>query len=172
MLCCAVLAAGVFLSAAPSAARAQVADTERSRYGQAAYYNYSESADVTLTANVWGSVQNPGLYEVPQGTRLSELFSLAGGPALGTRTTGRRQRLVVRLSRKEPDGSRFVVFEEEMEDEVFAFRTDPVVQQGDVLTAEKFVRNRFTWRDALPFIGAATSVASTVLSIIIIQQRD
>lgn len=160
------------MGAAPEAACAQGADTERSRYSPAAYYNYAEPADVTVTVNVWGSVQNPGLYEVPQATRLSELFSLAGGPALGTQTRGTRQRLVVRLSREKPGGTRSVVFEEEMEDEVFAFATDPAVQQGDVLTAERFVHDRFTWRDALPIIGTATSVASTVLSIVIIQQRD
>ncbi len=150
-------------------ARAQVDQLQRSRYGQAAYYNYSEEADVTILVSAWGAVQNPGLYEVPRGMRLSRLLSITGGPTIGTQRRGQEQRLTLALSRRMPGGDgRRIIFEATMEDDVFVFEDDPILQDGDVLTAERYVRDRFTWRDFIPIVGAAASVASTILTITII----
>lgn len=153
----------------PGPARAQVSELERSRYGEAAYYNYAEEADVTVLVNVWGAVRNPGLYEVPRGMRLSRLLSITGGPLAGERRRSSMQELTLRLSRATEGGDvRAVVFEETMRDQVFVFEEDPTLQDGDVLTAERYMRDRFTWRDLIPIVGAAASVASTILSIRII----
>ncbi len=167
-----LLALLALAAAATPAARAQVSDMDRSRYGQAAYYNYSEEADVTVLVSAWGAVQNPGLYEVPRGTRLSRLLSITGGPAIGTRSRGQEQRLTLALSRAASPTGRAIIFEATMEDEVFALEEDPVLQDGDVLTAERYVRARFTWRDLIPIVGAVASVASTILSIRIITRGN
>ena len=158
--------------AAPGAS-AQVNELERSRYRQAAYYNYAEPGDLTVTVNVWGAVANPGLYEVPQDTRLSKLFSLAGGPTTGAQRRGSRQELTISLARElSPGEAPTLVFEQDMDDDIIVFDQDPLVQEGDVLTAETYTRERFTWRDALPLIGAATSVASTILTIVAIRRNN
>ena len=163
----------MLIGASAHAASAQISELERSRYRQAAYYNYAEPGDLTVTVNVWGAVANPGLYEVPQETRLSRLFSLAGGPSTGAQQRGSRRDLTVSLSREQPaSGERELIFEQDMEDDIIVFEQDPLIQEGDVLTVETYTQNRFTWRDALPIIGAATSVASTILTIVAIQRND
>ncbi len=147
------------------AAHAQVSGLEGSRFSQAAYYHYAEPDDITILVNVWGSVRNPGLYEVPRGTSLSKLFSLAGGPAMGTHREGQERKLTVRLSRKR-DGGRHIIFEETMENEVIVFEENPVLRDGDVLTAETYVENAFTWRTALSLVGTAASLATTVIILL------
>ena len=137
-------------------------EQERSRYSQAAYYNYVEPGDLTILVNVWGTVRNAGLYEVPQGTHLSTLFSIAGGPAIGERHRRDRRSIVIHLSRAKPEGAREVVYEATMDDEIFAMEEDPVLQEGDVLTVETIVRQRLSWRDVFPVVAAVGTVALTV----------
>jgi purine nucleoside permease len=173
-------AAGLLLAAgwpaAPAAAQ-QVPDLIRSRYSPAAYYNYGEEGDVTIEVYVWGNVANPGLYEVPRDTNLGKLFSLAGGPAVGERSRNQRIRLEVRLMREaspddRPAGARTVVYERVFEDdESFVIEDDIALQAGDVLVSEQYVRDRFTWRDALPIVSAVTSVASTIIAVVAISRR-
>ena len=138
-------------------------ELERSRYNQAAFYKYAEQADVTIQINVWGAIRNPGLYEVPRGMALSRFFSIAGGPNIGDQQFGREQRLTVKLTRPNEDGDNEVVFEQEMEDAVLTFANDPVLQDGDVVTVERFTRDRFVWRDMLPVLSTVASVGSTLI---------
>lgn len=133
-------------------------ELERSRYSPAAYYNYSEPGDVTVLVNVWGTVRNPGLYEVPRGTTLSTLFSVAGGPSIAQRRRRETRTIEVRLVRN--DGAeRRPIFHSVMENEVVVADDDPVLQEGDVLTVETVTRQQLSWRDLFPVIGAAASMA-------------
>ena len=144
-----------------TASAQSLSDFERSRYSPASYYNYSEAADVTVLVNVWGTVRNPGLYEIPQGTTLSHLLSLAGGPIVSPRQNRQTRTIQVRLFR--PDGvGRRVVFESEMENEVIAANEDPTVLEGDVITVETVVRQRFSLRDIFPIIAAVGTVAIAI----------
>lgn len=149
--------------ASAGAAQAQIDDITQAGSGQAAYYNYSSPSDVTIMVSVWGQVQHPGIYEVPRDISLSRLFSLAGGPVIGARASGRDRTLTVRLSRRQAEAAeREIIFEETMEDEVFAFEEDPLLQDGDVLLAETYTRERFTWRDVLSVLSG---VGTTLLLI-------
>lgn len=134
---------------------------ERSRYGAASYYNYSDPADVTILVNVWGTVRNPGLYEIPQGTSLSHLLSLSGGPIVSPRSRGHDRTIEVRLFRPEA-GSRDVIFAMEMENEVIATRSDPALREGDVVTVETVTRERLRWRHIFPVIAAIGTVTIAV----------
>lgn len=147
----------------PQVAAAQTVPTdfERSRFSPAAYYNYAEAGDVTILANVWGTVRNPGLYKIPQGTHLSTLLSVAGGPAADVRNERNDQTISLRLYRNE-GGVRRVVFEDVMTNEIFASSEDPVLQEGDILAVETIVKQRFNWRDVLPFISASASVGLAI----------
>ena len=138
-----------------------LSDYERSRYSPAAYYNYSEPADVTMLVNVWGTVRNPGLYEVPEHTTLSHLLSLSGGPIVAPRERREDRTIQVRLFR-ESAGARELFFEAEMENEVIAIHDDPEVVAGDVVTVETVVRRRFSWRDAFPIVAAIGTVAIAI----------
>ncbi len=44
------------------------------------YYYLGGKEGLTIGVNLWGSVRNPGRYEVPSSTDLVQLISLGGGP--------------------------------------------------------------------------------------------
>jgi hypothetical protein len=143
------------VAAIPQAAEAQAFEEPRGATG--AYYNFARQSDVTIRVHVWGALGNAGLYELPRETRLSTLFSLAGGPP-GSIAPLERRRLEVRLLRPAGDGYE-QVFTSTMNDGIVAFNTDPVLQSGDVLTVEEYSRRVFSWRDATALISAAGTVA-------------
>ena len=148
-----------FLAFGATEARSQVVnDLQRSRYSPASYFNYSEPADVTMMVNVWGTVANPGLYEIPQQTHLSRLLSLSGGPIVSPRTDRSDRTIEVRLFRVD-GGGRSIIFKAEMRNEIIASTEDPLLRDGDVITVETIVHQRFSWRDAFPIIAAIGTVA-------------
>lgn len=141
----------------------QVVDLDRSRLSTAAYYNYSEQGDVTIKLHVWGAVRFPGLYEVPRGTRLSELISLTGGPQLGARSKRSKTEISLELHRI-MDGQRTVVHQVQMENEIVVQGEDPEVQGEDVLSFEVVTQQGLRWRDLFP-------VVSMVGTIVLVIQR-
>lgn len=44
------------------------------------YYTYNKKNEVLFKANIWGSVQYPGVHFLPLGTRFLDGLSIAGGP--------------------------------------------------------------------------------------------
>lgn len=151
----------VFAVASMGAARAdaQIVDLTRSRYSPAAYYNYAETGDVTILVSVWGTVRNPGLYEIPAETTLSVLFSLAGGPAVTSRRKQDKRTVTARLLR---GPAQDVAFEIEMENEILSLSPDPVLEAGDVLTVDTVQRAGLSWRDVFPVVAAVASVTLAV----------
>ncbi len=147
------------LSITPDRADAQVVDLIRSRYSPAAYYNYTEQGDVTILVSVWGTVRNPGLYEVPQGTTLSVLFSLAGGPQASPRQSKNKRWINARLVRGRTQD---VVFETTMENAILSLDDDPEILAGDLLTVETVERAGLSWRDVFPVVAAVASVTLAV----------
>ena len=149
------------VSALPAAA--QVIDLDRSRLSTAAYYNYSEQGDVTIKMHVWGAVRFPGLYEIPRGTRLSELISLTGGPQLGVRNKRSTTQISLKLHRF-VDGERVLVHQVDMENQIVVHGEDPVVQAEDILSFEGIFQQGFRWRDVFP-------VVSMVGTLVLITER-
>ena len=134
-----------------------------SRYQSASVYRIAEPGDIVTTVNVWGALRNPGLYEITEGTRLSTLLSMAGGPAIAERRNRDRRTVMVRLIREGESGAqRTAVFESIMENEILVSDEDPVLQEGDVLAVEILVEQRFSWRDVFPIVAAVASVALAV----------
>ena len=136
-------------------------ELEQSNYNRASVYSYAEPGDVTIQVNVWGAVSNPGRYIIPRGTEVGDLFTYAGGPSTGQQNWQQEQILTIRLSREKND-EHVVIFEARMEDEVFAFEENPVLQEGDVLMVERYVREKFTWRDAFTI---ASGLSTTILLV-------
>ena len=144
--------------------RAQVVDLDRSRLSQAAFYNYSEEGDITIKVHVWGAVRFPGLYEIPRGSKLSELVSLAGGPQFAERT--RRSRRTVRMKLHRPSGEhKPVVYDIEMENQIVVDGEDPVISHGDVLSFESVVEQGFRWRDLFPVVSMVGTLVLIVDSV-------
>ena len=142
---------------------AQGFEERQSRYGRAAVYRYADSDEITIQVNVWGAIQNPGIYEMPEDARLNLLFSAAGGPSIGIREQVDEQTIVVKLIRQTQDGQRKVVYEQTMEEEISVAEENPPLQDGDVLTVNSYVVQGVNWRD---LIGIGSSLASLVLTIV------
>ncbi len=155
----ALIAALLFFVATP--ALAQLSDFERSRRNTAAYFNYAEEGDVTMHVSVWGAVRYPGLYEVPIGTQLSELLSIAGGPTVGERTRRSKRTVTIKLFRDSGVG-RSVIYEQKAKNGVNATGRDIQVMNGDVLGVEAVVKQGLSWRDLFSVITAFASVALAV----------
>ncbi len=143
--------------------QAQVVDLDRSRLSTAAYYNYSEQGDVTIKMHVWGAVRYPGLYEIPRGTKLSELISLTGDPQLGPRTRRSTTEISLKLHRIS-DAQRLIIHQVEMKNEIVVQGEDPEVQSDDILSYEVVTQQGFRWRDVFPIV----SMFGTI--VIILQQ--
>ena len=134
--------------------------SESARPSRAAYYNFTEPGDVTILVHVWGNVSNPGLYEVPRGIHLDKLFSLAGGPAIKSRSRWTRRTLTVQVQRKN-SGELITVYKTSMQDEVIVPDENPVLKDGDYVTAETYSRTPL-WREVVSLVGSTASVALVV----------
>lgn len=44
------------------------------------YYNYADKDKVNIEVSLWGYVESPGKYLIPQGTTAIDLITLGGGP--------------------------------------------------------------------------------------------
>ena len=146
------------------AAHGQILDElQYSRLNTAAYYNYSQKGDVTIHVHVWGAFRFPGLYEIPRGTTVSEVISLAGGPLFPERERRSMRLVSLKVHRKDLDGfTRNVVFQDDMENEIVVSENDISLQEQDVLGAEVVVRRTFSFRDLFPIISAAATLALLV----------
>ncbi len=137
-------------------------ELDRSRYSPAAYYNFAEPGDVTILVNVWGSVRNPGLYEIPQGTRMNTLVSIAGGPELVSSVTARNKRIITLRLLRATDGQHRPVVDTQMTDEVLIAKDDPVLSNQDVLILETRLKEKFSIRDVFPIVAAIGTVALAI----------
>jgi hypothetical protein len=159
-----VLLVFLLLGAASPEARAQRVDAERSRYGRAAVYHYADSDDVTIRVNVWGAVQNAGVYEVPRDARLNLLLSAAGGPQIDVRQREDDQTVILELVREGEDGARQVVYEQTMNDQVTTVEENVPLQDGDVLTVNSYVTEGVNWRDVVNIGSSLITLGITIIN--------
>ena len=153
------------LGAAGSEARAQQpVGAEQSRYGRAAVYYYADSDDVTIRVNVWGAVQNAGVYEVPRDARLNLLLSAAGGPQIDVRQREDDQTVILKLVREGEDGARQVVYEQTMNDQVTTVEENVPLQDGDVLTVNSYVTEGVNWRDVVNIGSSLITLGITIIN--------
>lgn len=130
---------------------------DRSRLSSAAYYNYAEMGEITVTAQVLGTVRYPGLYEVPVGTTFSALLAVSGGPQIDARPRQNKRTVTVSLYRFS-SGERRLVKKSEATNGLDVEGADPVIEAGDILVVDTVIRQGIQWRDVFPIVGAIASV--------------
>lgn len=158
----------LFLAAVqlPCIATAQsLGDLTDSRSGNAAFFRFTEPGDIKMTVNVWGGVTHPGLYEVPENTRLNTIITLAGGlPLSSVHTRGSRFNRTLHIVVLRPSGEEYgVAYERTMQDNIIVTPDNPMLRHNDFLMIEMIERETtpFTWRDGL---SIATAVAALALA--------
>jgi hypothetical protein len=114
-------------------------------YGSSvANYYFARPGDFTMLVSVWGAVGRSGRYEVPVGTDIGQLLSLAGGPGadvrgvVGADTWSRRAAgtTIVRLSRSRGEG-REVILELRIEDLLRLREQNVPLQEGDIIMIDQ-----------------------------------
>lgn len=138
-------------------------------YGSSvANYYFARPGDFTMLVSVWGNVRNSGRYEVPVGTDIGQLLSLAGGPGadirgtLGADTWSRRQagRTIVRLSRLTGGEGREIILELRIEDLLRLKEQNVPLRDGDIIMIDQ-VRTFNVWD-----LFAIISTSGTVILLI------
>ena len=157
------------------------ADFISAEYG-GAYIRFAEPGDVTIKVSVWGDVGG-GLYEITQGTHLSTLLTITGGPRVGGGSSGARATqlgvgygriigtMTIRVLREE-GGTRVPVFEQQMQNNLEPLATDLVLQNDDLIFIEADYRRTIGWRDVLSIVGAIGSTAFLVRSLVDLAQGN
>lgn len=143
-------------------------DTRPSAAG--ALYDYSSSNKINIKVQLWGYVNFPGFYIVPEGTSINELISVAGGPTQDANLDDIR---VIKIK----EGSQTVmmkynyndlVWEDNIKSQINYVRLDA----GDVVVVpgepRYFVREDVTFY--LGILSALASISALVISIIILTE--
>lgn len=108
--------------------------------------------ELLVPVSVWGEVQRPGAYNVPDGTNLVGLLSYAGGPTVYA-NLGQ-----VKLTR--PGGAPAVVSVETYL-VTGATASVPVLQPGDTVYVSR--NARYGWKSVVEVFSQLAIVAGTVL---------
>jgi hypothetical protein len=131
-----------------------------------ANYVFTRRGDLPIHVSVWGAARLAGRYEVPEGTDLGQLLSLAGGPGVDVRGfivgldyMGRQQqqrgKTHIRVSRSFGATNR-IVLEQRIDnllvDDIRNFK----LQDGDVIMIDQV--QRFNFWDALSIISISASI--------------
>jgi len=134
-------------------------------------YVFTKRGDLPILVSVWGSVRHPGRYEIPEGTNLGELLSLAGGPGADTRgfvvgidIYGRQQQQArgkthVRVSRSFEERND-VVLESRLDELLYENLRNFRLQDGDVIMIDQV--NKFNLWDVLSIV----SITATILLLV------
>jgi protein involved in polysaccharide export with SLBB domain len=116
-----------------------------------ANYYFAQPGDFTMLVSVWGNVGRSGRYEVPVGTNIGDLLSLAGGPgadvrgAPGSDVYSRRGGdTIVRLSRLTSREGREIVLEYRIDDLLRLKERDVPLQEGDIIMIDQ-IRKFNVW---------------------------
>jgi len=129
-----------------------------------ANYVFTRRGDLPIHVSVWGAARLPGRYEIPEGTDLGQLLSLAGGPGYDTRGViigidqqerQRRGRTFIRVSRSS-GGSTRVVLESRIDNLLYDDIRNFQLRDGDVIMVDMV--QRFNLWDAVMIISSSASM--------------
>jgi hypothetical protein len=129
------------------------------------YYYHARPGEATVQVSVWGTIPQPGIYEVPDTTSLDKLMTMAGGAPLEARREGRdAPTITVQVYRPGPDGRR-QIFEAQLTDLLNGNPQYPDFRDNDIVVVETVTpKSPFTWRDAL-------SLTSTLGTLVLLGLR-
>lgn len=131
----------------------------------ASYYYISKPGELTMQVNIWGSIRNPGRYEVPSSTDLIQLLSYAGGPNPDASMDDVR---LTRTVRKEGTVTR-EQFYLDLDDLSQVDDSKLVLNPGDTIFIDRTGWSSF--RDYLTVVTTAAIITTAVANVIIANSR-
>ncbi len=140
----------------------------RSRYGAGGVYRYVDLGERFISVGVHGSIRLPGLYEIPVGTDINTLISMAAGAQLsGSQLEQDTRTLVFKLFRDgSGDDESALFYEYRMEDVLTSIPEDIVLESGDMLTIDSVTEQGFVWRDYLTIASAGISAILLIVQLV------
>lgn len=144
----------------------QAQSLEQLRGDSGAFFTFAEPSDITIEVKVWGAVSNPGLYEIRQGTHLSTLFTLAGGPQNSVQNANTNRIFTLRLYRSQGEGEPMLILDQHVENGILLLNEDPVLMHSDLLVLEEQIKQKFNWRDGLSVLTAVGTIVLIVTQLI------
>lgn len=126
----------------------------------AQYIIQGERAKVQKQVNIWGEVQKPGIYKVPQDMGLISLISSAGGP---TDVAKLKEVKIVHAFPQEGEDSRVIVTDLKHYIESADASDLPEINPGDTIYVPGNWRRYFS--ETLGIAGSIAGVASAVALI-------
>lgn len=142
----------VFVVALPLDAVAQEFGRIEETESTVAYFYHSRPGEATIQVSVWGSVPRTGIYEVPVGTEIDRLLTMAGGAPLSARSERQKVAITIRLYRVQ-NGSREKIYEAPLDEMISTPESYPDIQDQDIMVIETITDERFTFREALSIVS-------------------
>lgn len=161
-LACLLLAAAVGTSPAFGQAFGRVEETK----SNVAYFYHARPGEATVQISVWGTVPQPGIYEIPDTTDLDKLLTMAGGAPLEVQREGQEDATItVRVYRPEQEG-RSQIFEAPLERMLQGSASYPPLRDNDIVVVETVRPEQpFGWRDVLSVASSLGSLTLLVLRV-------
>ncbi|PSQ80939.1 MAG: hypothetical protein BRD40_03805 [Bacteroidetes bacterium QS_1_65_9] len=127
-----------------------------------AYFFHARPGVPTIQVSVWGTVPQPGIYEVGERTSLDRLMTMAGGAPIQARSENEQTTITIRLFREQAQGGRELMYKAPLRDLLRDTEAYPSLQNGDVLVVKTQVESGFGWRDVLSIVSSVGSLALVI----------
>jgi hypothetical protein len=137
---------------------------EESTTRGATVYRYAAIGETVMNIDLWGLVLEPGRYQVAPTTTLVDLITLAGGPDFQVEDTKTIRETTVEIAREGSSGLA-VVFTAQLEEITNGTAAPPQLLDGDIVTVQALVRQRFSWLEALSVVGSVAAVTYLIIRI-------
>lgn len=150
-----VLILAALAACAPTPASAQeIGRFEDTRTEGTSYFYFAERGEATVQIYLWGAGR-AGIYEIPVGTGLDKLLSMAGGAPVVAEQEGVPPPVVTVRVYRGDDETREMIYEAEVDALVTDRSAYPDLRDNDVVVVESFTPRDFGWREALDIVRTA-----------------
>lgn len=117
--------------------------------------------ELLVPVNVWGEVDKPGLYEVPDGTNVAQLLSYAGGPTEFANLSRVKLTRAARGDAEPVDVKAYLAHGD--------VQTLPQLQPGDTVYVHR--NAKYTWTSVIEVVSQLAVVAGTALLYVEVVNR-
>lgn len=142
----------------PSSKNNDSSDIVVSQSDNSEHTDTNEAQSSTLFVHIAGSVNNPGLYELPQGSRVSDAVTAAGGMSKDANTSS------VNLARQLTDGEQIIVSSTEDTQITSENGSSPSLNSAEGATQGKININTASTEELMSLDGVGEATADKIIA--------